>query len=81
MLTVENIIDHLEKNGCYVAAIVCDNATDMQTCSENIVTKHPGLLALRCAAHSFQLLMNDVAKVYKNVHQNKIVGVSTEGSS
>ena len=46
-----------------VVGIVGDNAANIQLAIKNLCQQHPGLVGVRCAAHSFQLLLEDICKV------------------
>ncbi len=60
---MKKAITRVENAGCFVAAVVGDNAANVQACIREVVQKMEGLVGLRCAAHSFQLLLEDVCKV------------------
>jgi len=53
-----NLIEELGPNKIF--AVVTDNATNMKLAWQMIRAKYPHILTLGCAAHSFNLLFNDI---------------------
>ena len=52
--------EDMEARGISVVAIVADNASGIQNAIARIESEDPSCVAIRCAAHSFQLLLHDL---------------------
>lgn len=59
-LRLEKIKAELERRGLIVAAVVGDNASGVQSALAKVEEKDPACLAVRCGAHSLQLLLHDL---------------------
>lgn len=56
--------DFLAQSGANLVAVVGDNHSGVQLAIDKFVDKYPKVFKIRCAAHSLQLLMGDLYKVY-----------------
>jgi len=63
-LLVSEGFDRRSKAGSLPVAVIGDNTSNTQACAKILCAKYDGLIGVRCAAHSFQLMLQDVSEVF-----------------